>query len=88
MADSACVLSLLNGRNSFAHSCDGYYSHCFAEQERFKYVQRLNYAYIAEDDNSNTRKVLLCLPGNLVENCDRLGNLFCKTRIVTMFITI
>ena len=35
-------------------------------------VSRLNYAYnnIAEDDNSDTRKVLLCLHGNLVEKCD------------------
>ena len=34
----------------------------------------MDYPYIAEDDNSNTRKVLLCLHGNLVENCDRFGN--------------
>ena len=37
-------------------------------------VSKLNYAHIAEDDNSDTRKVLLCLHGNLVENCDKLGN--------------
>ena len=39
-------------------------------------VSRLNYAYnnMAEDDNSDTRKVLICLHGNLVEKYDWFGN--------------
>ena len=37
-----------------------------------KWNYAVNYAYLAEDENSDTSKVLLS--GNLVENCDRLGN--------------
>ena len=39
----------------------------------------MNYAYIAEDKNSGTSKVLYTVSGNLVENCDRLENYdFCS----------
>ena len=93
------------------HPCDGYYSHCFAEQKRFKLytqdaisemksykVSRLNYAYIyiyitrAKDDNSDTRKVLLFVCMEIwwrsVTDSETGIFVFCKMRIVTMFITI
>ena len=33
----------------------------------------MNYAYLAEGENSSTSKVLLCLK-NLVKNCDKIRN--------------
>ena len=44
--------------------------HCNFRKE----IMEMNYAYLAEDENSGTSKVGYTVSENLVENCDRLRN--------------